>query len=210
MSDITFLSPATVSALTPECLALLSSLHVEIIDEDLEPEIAGSQTYVARWKNWLATPRPRVRKINTTTGVETLLFTTADYTIDFAAGQITLTAPTTDIIRIDYFYQPLNNTLLERLLATSVKEVSVLIGRPIDANNIHIDYQAAICKRLYTNILKNLMIETRDFFALGVAGRSVSTDQVPSHFDMIIKQNEAQLLSDLNFLRYYNKTNRFF
>ena len=207
MSDITFLSPSTISLLTPECLALLSSLHIEIIDEDLRQKVSGGTTYFARWRNWKSEPKPKIRKI-APTGVETILYDTVDYTTDLAAGEITLGAVTTDIVRADYFYGPLNDTLIERLMSQSVKEVSVLIARDINPLSIPTDYHAAVCKRLFTNVLKNLMIEARDYFAVSVAGRSISKEQVPAHFDLTIKQNETQLQQELNYLRYFNKTAR--
>jgi len=135
MPDIVFLSSSTVSALTAECKALLSNLSVEIIDEDLMQKSASDEkVFMGRYDTWLAAPQgtPKIRRINTS-GDETVLFTGSDYAVDFSAGEITLTVDAgTDTIRADYFYQPLNDTLLERLLKIAVKEVSVLIHRPID------------------------------------------------------------------------------
>ena len=199
----------TSSALLPECSAgLVSSLHVEIIDEDLDVQEDGGTIYLARNKNLLQEPKVRVRTISPTTGVETLLFETADYTVNHVAGEVTLAASTPDIVRVDYFYKPLDDAALSNLLAQCLNEIAVLIHRKIDENSIPADYKPAICKRFYTNVLKNLMMETRDYFAIGIAGRSISKDQVPAHFELTIKTNEAQLQNDINQLRNWNQTNR--
>lgn len=208
MAHTVFLSPSSISALTPECKALLSGLSVEILDEDLRLKTAGGAVYFARYRNWLAEPQPRIRRI-APTGAETVLLADGTaYTVDYAPGEITLATPTTDIVRADYFFTPLNDVLLERLLAISVSEVSVLIGRPIDPLNIHPAYRTAVCKRLYTNVLKNLLIEARNYFAVSVAGRSISKDNIPSNIDLMIKENETQLQAELNWLRHFNTTKR--
>lgn len=212
MSDIIYLSPSLVSLLTPECKTLLSSLYVEIIDETVDRKSAASQLiYKARYQNWLSEPRQRIRKIDLTTGIETLLFEGTDYTLAREAGEMTLASPLSAnvILRADYFFTPLNDAVLESLLQTCAGEISNLIGRPIDPLNINDAYHPAICKRLYTNVLKNLMVATREYFAVSVAGRSISKDQVPTHFDAIIKQNETQLTDELNWLRNFNLTKRF-
>ena len=208
MADTIYLSPSLTSVLTPECKALLSGLGVEILDEDLRPKTAAGTVYVARYRNWLPEPQPRIRRI-APTGAETVLLTDGTaYTVDYAAGVITLVSPTTDLVRADYFFSPLNDALLERLMAASVSEVSVLIARPIDPLDIHPAYRAAVCKRLYTNVLKNLLIEARNYFAVSVAGRSISKDHIPSNIDLMIKENETQLQAELNWLRHFNTTKR--
>lgn len=208
MAGIVYLSPSSTSPLTPECRALLTGLSVEILDEDLRLKAAGGSTYFARYRNWLPEPQPRIRRISPT-GAEAFLFADGtDYTIDYAAGEVTLASPTTDIVRVDYFFSPLNDTLLERLMAASVSEVSVLIARPIDPLNIHPAYRTVVCKRLYTNVLKNLLVEARSYFAVSVAGRSISKDNIPSNIDLIIKENETQLQAELNWLRHFNTTKR--
>jgi len=212
MPDIVFLSPSTISTLTAECRALLSNLTVEIIDENLMQLSAGNdKVFMGRYNGWESTPQgtPKIRRIDTD-GTETVLFNGSDYTIDFPAGEVTLaTGAGTDIIRADYFYAPLNDTLLERLLAIAVKEVSVLIHRPIDDTNVLTDYRAAVCKRLYTNVLKNLMIEARNFFSVQIGERSISKEQIPAQLEKIKKSNEEDLLLELNQLRNWNQTKRF-
>lgn len=205
-----FLAPSTVSALTAECKALLSNLSVEIVDEDLCPESSGSTTYVGRYDYWLAYPVPKIRKIGTD-GVETLLFVGTDYTLDLAAGQIVLgSAPAAgEVIRADYFYAPLNDTILERLLSIAVKEIEVLIHRSIDDTNILRDYKAAVCKRLYTNVLKNLLIEARNFFSFSAGGRSLSKGEIVGHLSSMVRENEDELILEIRQLRDWNKTERF-
>lgn len=208
MSDTIYLSPSSVSALTPECKALLTGLSVEILDEDLRLKTATSSVYFARYRNWLPEPQPRIRRI-APTGVETVLLTDGTaYTIDYAAGEITLLSSTTDLVRADYFFSPLNDAILEQLLAMSVSEISVLISRPVDPLDIHPAYRAAVCKRLYTNVLKNLLVEARSYFAVSVAGRSISKDHIAANIDLMIKENETQLQAELNWLRHFNTTKR--
>lgn len=212
MAHITFLSPTNVSALTAECRALLSNLTIEIIDEDLMQKTSGNDTiFMGRYKNWQSIPQgtPKIRKIDTN-GVETVLFSSSDYTVDFAAGEITLTSGAgTDTVRADYFYGPLSDSLLEDLLAIAVKEVEVLIHRPIDDSNVVRDYQAPICKRFYTNVIKNLMIEARNFFAVAIGERTISKEQIVGQLTSIKEQNEVELMLEINQLRNWNQTQRF-
>ena len=210
MPHITFLTPATVSALSAECKALLSNLTVEIIDEDLlQKETGSDDVFFARFDGWQAVPAPKIRTIDTN-GVETVLFATSDYTIDLAGGEVTLASGAgTDKVRADYFYAPLNDTLLERLLALAIKEVEVLIHRPIDDNNILRDYKAPVCKRFYTNVLKNLLIESRNFFAVAISDRTISKEQIPAQLQAMRESNEAELMLEINQLRNWNKTKRF-
>ncbi len=209
MPHVTFLSPATISALTAECKAFLEGLSVEIIEEDLTPTTTGSNTiFKSRFRNWLVNPVSRIRKIDTDS-VETLLFEGTDYTLDLASGTVTLTATTTDTIRADYFFQPLSDAILEQLLGIAVKEVEVLIHRPIDDSNILRDYQAPVCKRLYTNVVKTLTLEARNFFAIGVGDRIISKEQIPGHLQGMWQANEIDLMKEITQLRDWNQTKRF-
>jgi len=211
MSDITFLSPATVLQLGDECKALLTGLYIEIIEEDLDKDTKTTTTvYKARYSNWLAVPRPKIVKIDTS-AVKTLLYASDDYTLDLEAGEVTLAAPLSagEILRADYFFQPLNSVILDRLLAKSVKEVEVLIHRPIDDSNVLRDYKSAVCKRLYTNVLKNLALEARNYFSISVGGRAISKEQIQSHLQGMWGLNEKDLAAEITQLREWNKTNRF-
>jgi len=209
MPNITFLTPTTVSALSAECKALLSNLTVEIIDEDLLQESTGDdKIFFARFDGWQAVPAPKIRTIDTD-GIETVLFATSDYVIDLAGGKVTLTAGAgTDKVRVDYFYAPLNDTLLERLLAIAIKEIEVLIHRKIDDNNILRDYKAVVCKRFYTNVIKNLLIESRNFFAVAISDRTISKEQISAQLEAMRQSNEAEVLLEVNQLRNWNQTNR--
>lgn len=208
MGHITFLSPATISALTTECKAMLTGLCVEIIEEDLDRKTSGSDIYVSKNRAWLSTPKSRIRLVDSA-GIETLLFEGPDYSLDLDAGEVTLVSSTTDIVRADYFYQPLTDTILERLLAQSIKEVEVLIHRPIDDNNILRDYQAPVCKRLYTNVVKNLVLEARNFFSIGVGDRIINKEQIPGHLQAMWQVNEEDLMKEVTQLRDWNRTKRF-
>jgi hypothetical protein len=208
MADTIYLSPSVVSLLTPECLALLVGLQIEVVDEDLRQESAGGVTYFGKYRTWKAEPKPRIRKVNPTTAAETLLFED-EYAIDLAAGEVTLDAVTTDIVRADYFFSPLNDTLIERLMEHSVQEISNLLGRVIDPLNIPEQYHVTICKRLYTNVLKALQVEYHDFYSISISGVSISKDNVPKNTDLIIKQNETQVMEEINALRLWNTTQRF-
>ena len=146
MSDITFLSPSTISLLTPECLALLVGLQIEVVDEDLRQKSVGGTIYFGKYRTWKAEPKPRIRKVNPVTGAETLLYADGtDYTLDLIAGEVDLTAVTADTVRADYFFSPLNDVLIERLMQESVQEVSNLIARIIDPLAIPDQYHPVIC-----------------------------------------------------------------
>jgi hypothetical protein len=186
---------------------LLSNLAVEIIDEDLDHKAATGNVYVTRNQNLLAEPKVRVRRIDNT-GADILQFLSTDYTINHALGEITLGTGTTDIIRTDYFYQPLTDATLDTLMSLTVQEIANLIYRKIDATSVPAEYNSVIQRRFQTNVLRNLMNETRDYFAINIAGRSISKDAVPSHFDMLIKSNEEQLKEEIHLLRFQNTTNR--
>ena len=209
MPHTTFLSPATISTLTTECKTLLTNLTVEIIDENLMQKASGDDTiFVGRYDVWKVTPIPKIRRIDTD-GIETVLFSGTDYTLDLNAGEVTLTSGAgTNVIRADYFYQPLNDAILEQLLGIAVKEISVLIHRPIDDTNILTDYQAPVCKRLYTNVLKNLLIESRNFFTVAVGDRQISKEQITAQLEAMRQSNEAELMLEINQLRNWNQTNR--
>ena len=211
MSHITFLSPANVTTLTAECRALISNLTIEIIDENLIQKTSGSDTlFMGRYDNWNSTPQgtPKIRKIDTD-GVETILFSD-EYAIDFAAGEVTLLAGSgTDVVRADYFYSPLNDTLLEELLSIAIKEIEQLVHRKIDDSSINRAYVAVICKRFYTNILKNLLIESRNFFSVAVGDRQIGKEQIPTTLLAIKESNEAEVIMEINQLRNWNLTDRF-
>lgn len=210
MSDIVYLSPSTVALLDAECKTLLSGLCVEIIEEDMISKDCGDTIFKGRYRTWLTTPRPKIRKIDSS-GVETILCDPADMSIDYNSGEVTLTSALAadEILRADYFYSPMNDAQLEELLQLAIKEVSVLIHRPIDENAIVNDYKGVVCKRLYTNVLKNLIVEARNFFTVSVGDRTINKDQIPGHLEAMKKSNEEDLLLEIKQLRDWNRTNRF-
>ena len=187
---------------------LLSNLAVEIVDEDLDHKDSSSNVYVTRNMLLLVTPKVRVRRIDNT-GTEILLFQDTDYTIDHSNGEITLATSTPDIIRVDYFYQPLTDSALDQLIIVTIQEIANLIFRKIDPTSVQAEYKSVIQKRFAANVIRNLMIETKDYSSISIAGRSLSKDQVPAHFELLIKQFEESLKQELHYLRYQNTTNRF-
>ncbi len=200
---------STGTSLLPKCSeGLLSSLAVEIIDEDLSLKVTGGTVYLFRNQNLLEIPKVRIRSIDPTTGIETPLYEAIDYTINHVAGELTLTVATANTIRVEYFYKPLTDKTIDTLLEQSITEISVEIHRPINHQSIPSEYQPAICRRLTTNVLKTLQVETRDFFAISIAGRSISKDQVPTHFDLLMKDNETTLRYMITQLRHFNNTAR--
>jgi hypothetical protein len=212
MAQTIYLTPASgvpmnITQLAMWCKSqLLSMLFVRIIGEDLRPNTDG-KVFTAKYANWQDNPKPRVTAINAL-GIETLKFETTDYVISSTGGTITFPSTTTDTIRADYNYFPFTEQQLSRFGLQALREISVLTYRPIDVNCIHFDYAAAICKRIYTLVLKALLIEARDYFSVSVGGRSINKTNVVAQLNAIIEQNEKQLQDEINVLRTFNKTNR--
>ena len=210
--SIVYLTPAAglpmnITQLALTCKSqLLSMLYVRIVGEDLRPDVTN-KIFIAKHANWQDNPKPRVTAINSL-GVETLKFETTDYTVSHTGGTITFPSATTDTIRVDYAYFPFSEQQLSRFALMALREISVLIYRPINQDCIHYDYAVAICKRLYTIVLKALLIEARDYFSVSVGGRSVNKTNVVGQLNAIIEQNETQLQAEINVLRTFNKTNR--
>jgi hypothetical protein len=209
---IVYLTPITDANVNVSNLAMfcktnvLPYLYIRVADEDLTPN-ASNTVFYSKFPNWLMTPNPKIITISNL-GVETLRYITTNYTINALTGTVTFLAPTTDIVRASYNAFPLTDAQIVALTQKSLKEISVLTYRTIDENNIHSDYQIAICRRLYTNIFQTLMVEARDFYAVSVAGRTINKTNIMSQMTAIIQQNEALLEPILNMLRTFNKTNR--
>lgn len=199
--------PMNVTQLAMHCKTqLLSMLFVRIVGEELRPDVTN-KIFIAKYNDWNSNPKPRVSTVNSL-GIETLKFETADYTVSLTGGTVTFPAATTDIVRVDYNYFPFTDQQLARFSMQALREISVLIYRPIDVNCIHFDYAAAICKRIYTLVMKALMVEARDYFSVSVAGRSINKTNIVGQLDTIVTQNEVQLQAEINVLRTFNKTNR--
>jgi len=212
MAQIIYLTPVSgvpmnVTQLAMHCKTqLLSMLFVRIVGEDLRPNVDG-KVFTAKHSDWNMTPNPKVVAVDAL-GIETLKFDTVDYTVSFTGGTVTFPASTTSTIRADYNYFPFTDQQLSRFSMQALREISVLIYRPIDVNAIHFDYAAAMCKRIYTLVLKALMVEARDYFSVSVGGRSINKTNIVGQLNTIIDQNETQLQAEINVLRTFNKTNR--
>ena len=212
MAQIVYLTPITGVPMTVTQLALfcksqlLSMLFVRIVGEDLLPQ-ADNKTFVAKHCDWKEHPAPRIVTINNL-GVETPKLASVDYTVSITGGAVTFGIATTDTVRADYYYFPFTEQQLSRFAQQALREISTLIFRPINENAIPHDYAPCLCKRLYTLVLKALLIEARDYFAVSVAGRSVNKTNVVNQINLIIDQNEKQLQDEINVLRSFNKTNR--
>lgn len=199
--------PMNITQLSLHCKSqLLSMLYVHIVGEDLRPN-ADYKTFVGKHGDWKDNPPPRITAINSL-GAETLKFEGTDYTVSHTGGTVVFSSATTDTIRADYMYFPFTEQQLSRFGLQALREISVLIFRPINADCIHFDYAAAICKRIYTLVLKALMIEARDYFSVSVGGRSINKTNIVGQLNTIIEQNETQLQDEINVLRVFNKTNR--
>lgn len=216
MSDVVFLDPSIaipddITEITQLCKdVLLTKLLCSIVDEELCPFDSSNGVFDAKNGTWQAAPKPKVKKLNNVTGVSELLFETDDYTIDFTGGRVVLLTPLTtdESLLVTYTFFPFTDPQLFQIARNSASEISVLIYRPVDQNNIPEDYRPAICKRFYTNVLRALILESKDFFSVSVGGRTINKTNIVSQTNQIIQDNEAQLLSDLQMLRHYNKTNR--
>jgi len=212
MAQIVYLTPVSgvpmnITQLAMHCKSqLLSMLFVRIVGEDLRPG-PDSKTFTAKYSNWQDNPKPKIVAVNSL-GIETLKFETTDYVVSSTGGTVTFVSATTDTIRADYHYFPFTEQQLSRFGMQALREISVLIYRPIDVNCIHFDYAAAICKRIYTLVLKALLIEARDYFSVSVGGRSVNKTNIVGQLNAIIEQNEEQLQAEINVLRTFNKTKR--
>lgn len=212
MSHTIFLTPLSavpqsVVQLAEECkTSLLSMLQIRIMEEELRPS-ADNKTFTSKHPTWLAIPAPKITTISDL-GIETLKFISTDYTQSLTNGSITFGTATTNIVRADYFYFPFTDAQLADLTLHSLQEISILIYRPINENLIEQDYLTPICQRLYTNVLKALLVEARDYFTVSVGGRSVNKSNIVTQITGIIEENEKQLQEAISTLRIFNKTNR--
>ena len=196
-----------ISNLAHYCkMSMLSYLYLRIADEELRPR-ENKKTFIAKRGNWLLIPEPKIITVSTL-GVETLRYLTTNYTLNDTEGSITFLSATDDTVRASYYCWPISDIQLVDLAKKSFNEISTLIFRQIDENNIHPDYQVAICKRLYTNILRVLLLEARDYFSVSVGGRVISKTNVVPQISQIIIEHEKVLAEELSILRSFNKTNR--
>ena len=212
MSDIIFLQPASsipasLDELTQHCREnFMSHLRCNVVDEDLLSNQAGT-TFKSKNSDWLSSPSPRVRLIDDS-GVESLKFETADYTVNYEDGSITFGSAVTDIVRVDYSFFPWGTEQLTEFVASAISELRVLIYRPVDENNIHSNYRPVICRRTYTKLLEDLLGAAKDYFSVSVAGRNINKSTVVSQINLVIDQNEKQFMQLVEALRHYNTTSR--
>ena len=54
-----------------------------------------------------------------------------------------------------------------------------------------------------------MQVEYHDYYSISVGGVNISKDNVPKNTDAIIKQNEVQVMEEVNALRLWNMTSRF-
>jgi hypothetical protein len=212
MPPIIFLTPAEgipndVEDLAQTCkINFMFYLQVHIAEEDLLPNAIG-KVFTAKYHDWQQSPAPKITTINDL-GVETLQYVTTDYTISYADGQVTLVTATTDTVRADYAFFPFTDDQLLQLTHSVIHELSALIYRPINESDIPMDYRPLICRKLYTKLLRSLLLESKDFFSVSVGGRTISKANITSQMLQIIVSNETEVLAYLDILRNYNKTNR--
>lgn len=220
MSDVIFLNPSIaipgdVATLTQLCKdVLLTKLSCRVVDEQLCPIDNTNTTFDSLNLNWILPSTPKIFKNDNSVsggcGTGTLLFSPAGYSVDLLGGRVTLVTPLVDpeTLTASYNFFPFTDPQLVEMVKSTIAEISTLIYRPIPLNAIPVDYRPVICKRLYTNVLKSLILEAREFFSVTVAGRTINKSNIVAQINTIIDQNERQVLADLNILRHYNKTNR--
>ncbi len=213
MSDIIFLDPAAqtpgdVVTLGQVCKQnMLRFLNCQIVEETLIPD-ANSQVFSSKHTDWISEPSPVISIIDNT-GLSTLQVQDTDYTVDLTSGKITfLSPPITGTVQASYTFFPFTDTQITEMVKQALLEICNLTYRHIDSNNINEKYLPAICKRLYTNILKSVQLRSKDFFSVSVAGRTINKASIVSQTDQIITQNESQLTPEIDALRYYNQSNR--
>jgi hypothetical protein len=212
MPAIIFLTPSEsipndVEDLAQTCKVNFSFyLQINIAEEDLLPN-AANKIFTSKHHDWQQYPVPRITTINDL-GIETLRYITTDYTINYTGGQVTFVTATTDTVRANYTFFPFTDDQLLQLTHLSILELSALIYRPINEHEIEADYRPLVCKKLYTKLLRSLLLEAKDFFSVSVGGRSISKANVTSQILQIIQSNEEEVLAYIDVLRNYNKTNR--
>ena len=220
MSDIVFLDPsqaipADVTTLMQLCKdVLLTKLSCRVVDEQLCPIDNTNEVFDSKNVNWILPATPKIFKGDNSggggCGAGSLLFSPADYTVDLLGGRVTLVTPlaTDETLTASYNFFPFTDPQLAEIVKSTIVEISTLIYRPITFLNIPMDYRPVICQRLYTNVLKSLILEAREYFSVTVAGRTINKSNIVAQINAIITQNEIQVISTISILRHYNKTNR--
>ena len=183
----------------------LSKFTCSAVNEQLIPHDVTYLRYDAYAKNWADYPAERIRV--SVAGVETLIFPTA-YTVNSAGGYITFSVAriSTDIIIADYQNKPFTDAELTSMLESAVKQIRVLTAHRIDASNIPVNYSEAIIKRAIITALREIQYPTTKYFAINIAGRSIDKSQQVTQIEALLTSSEADLMKDINAIRYFDKT----
>jgi len=185
----------------------LIRLTYDIVDEDLIANDTGYRRYNSVNTNWVSSPPERIRFIDI--DANETIFTPSEYVVSATDGYITLNSARvdTDTIRADYSFFPFTDAQLLSIVQAGRRNVQVVIFRPIDATNIHENYQEAILKKCYTIALREMQFPTIKYFSISIGGRSISKEGQVTMINTLIDSNEKELLQDINTLRYFDKTN---
>lgn len=185
----------------------LNKLTYEILDEDLSAYDTNYLRYNSVNINWVASPPERIRWIDTN-GIENVSVP-ADYTVNLAGGYITFATAkdNTDVVRADYSFFPFSDAQLLSIVQSARKQIVVLLYRPVSASDINENYQEAILKRCYSIALREMQFPTTKYFAISVGGRSISKESQLTMINAMIESNEKDFMTDVNALRYFDKTN---
>jgi hypothetical protein len=187
--------------------ARLSKFTCSVVDEDLTAESTAYLQYNSTSKNWVEFPPERIRIIGTG-GIETYIYPTA-YTVDRPTGIVTfgIARGATDIVRADYSKKPFSDAELTSILNSALTQVRVLAFHRIDAAAFSENYSEAIIKKAYTIALRELQFPTTKYFALSMGGRSIDKSSQVTQIEALITSNEADVLKDINVIRYFDRTN---
>lgn len=185
----------------------LSKFTCSVVDEDLVPQSVTYLQYNSANKNWVDFPAERIRII-TTGGAETYVYP-ADYTIDRANGTVTFSIArgANDIVRADYSKKPFSDDALTSILNSALVQVRVLSFHRMDAAAFSENYSEVIIKKAYTIALRELQFPTTKYFALSMGGRSIDKSNQVTQIEALITSNEADVLKDINTIRYFDRTN---
>lgn len=187
--------------------ARLSKFTCSVVDEDLTAQNTAYLQYNSVSKNWVEFPPERVRIIGTG-GTETYVYPT-DYTVTRDVGYITfnIARGVTDIVRVDYNKKPFSDDELTSILNSALNQIRVLTFHRIDSAAFSENYSEAIIKKAYTIALRELQFPTTKYFALSMGGRSIDKSSQVTQIEALITSNEADVLKDINIIRYFDRTN---
>lgn len=185
-----------------------SKFTCSIVNDQLTPHDIVYKRWDSSNKNWLAEPTPKIRV--TIAGVETLIFPT-EYTISSADGYVTFTAAraSTDVIVADYSKVPFTDVEMTSMLVSAVKQFRVLSLHNVDETDIPVNYVEAIVKRAIVIALREIQYPTTKYFAISIAGRAMDKSGQVNQIESLISSAEKDLMTDINAIRYFDKTEIF-